>query len=39
MRVLSVDAGTSFIKAALAEVDGELRVVDYLNIPVETRSP
>ena len=39
MRVLSVDVGTSFIKAALVEVDGELRVLGYTNVPVETRSP
>ncbi|MCC6047486.1 MAG: hypothetical protein LM571_04820 [Desulfurococcaceae archaeon] len=39
MRVLSVDAGTSFIKAALVEVDEGIRVVDYTNIPIEVRSP
>jgi len=39
LRVLSVDVGTSFIKAALVEVDDELRVLDYTNVQVETRSP
>lgn len=35
---MSIDVGTSFIKAAIVDVGEELNIVDYRNIPVESRS-
>lgn len=39
MKVLSIDVGTSFIKAALVDTSEELKIIDYSNIPVETKKP